>query len=380
LPENDLRNHPVFSICKGNPIMKLRQFLIWVLLFSPLLASCTHSGKTPTSRIYYSGAKSDHFDGEKFFNPDGEQGTGGAQRDNAKRFLSIGLGGGHKSWPKSVPVSPSVPAAHVAGEDLRVTWIGHATTLVQTQGLNILLDPVWAHRDSPVQIAGPKRVRAPGVRLEDLPKIDLILISHNHYDHLDIGAIKAIVARDHPRIIAGLGNDTLLREHRIEVTARDWGDRVTLRPGIDVILNRAHHWSAHWTDDHDRALWTGFTLTLPGGNLYYAGDTGPGDMRWATEASRYGPIRLAILPIGPYHVSSPSTGNHIDPVQAVAAFQQTHAAYALGVHWGTFELSDEPIDGPPKRLVETLARQRIPAERFRTVEAGQSWDVPRTAR
>ncbi|UIJ44186.1 MBL fold metallo-hydrolase [Sphingomonas cannabina] len=358
-------------------MMPSRQLLLALL---PLVvASCSHGGKTPASRIYYSGPASDHFDGQKFFNPDGEQGSGGAQRDGAKRFLAIGLGGGHKGWPKSVPVTPSVPVPRVEGEALRVTWIGHATTLVQTQGLNILLDPVWAHRDSPVQIVGPKRVRAPGVRLEDLPRIDLILISHNHYDHLDIGALKAIVARDHPRIVAGLGNDTLLREHRIEATARDWGERVEVRPGIDVVLNRAHHWSAHWTDDHDRALWAGFTVTLPGGNLYYAGDTGAGDMRWAAEARRYGPVRLAILPIGPYHVTSPPTGNHIDPEHAVTAFRQTGAPYALGVHWGTFELGEEPIDGPPARLRETLMKQRLDPGRFRTLEAGQSWDVPRLA-
>lgn len=341
------------------------------------LAACSSHGDTPASRIYYSGPASPHFDGQKFFNPEGEEGSGGAQRDGKKQFLSIAFGKSrHRNWPSSVPVTPTVPAARVDGEAMRVTWIGHATALVQTQGLNILLDPVWAHRDSPVPVAGPKRVRAPGVRLEDLPKIDLVLISHNHYDHLDIGALRRIAERDHPLIVTGLGNDTLLREHGIQAQARDWGGKVELRPGVDVVLTRAHHWSAHWTDDQDRALWCGFLVTLPGGALYYAGDTGAGRMRWADEIGAHGPIRLAILPIGPYHVAAPASGNHIDPDQAVTAFQKIAPAYALGIHWGTFELTDEPIDGPPTRLNEALAREGVQTSRFRTLEAGQAWDVP----
>ncbi|MDQ8757091.1 MBL fold metallo-hydrolase [Sphingosinicella sp. LHD-64] len=347
-------------------------------LLLSLAANCSHHGQTPASRIYYTGAASDHFNGETFFNPDGEQGSGGAQRASRAHFMAIATGkAGHHNWSRAVPVRASVPPRRIEGDRMLVTWIGHATALVQTQGLNILLDPVWAHRDSPVQFAGPRRVRAPGVRIEDLPPIDLVLISHNHYDHLDIGALRHLAARDRPMIVAGLGNDALLARHGLQVTARDWGERVTLRPGVDIILERAHHWSAHWTDDHDRALWAGFTVTLPGGNLYFAGDTGPGDMRWPAEAARSGPVRLAVLPIGPYQVNNPSTGSHIGPDEAVAAFRQLGAAYALGVHWGTFELTDEPIDGPPTRLREELRRLGLDPGRFRTVEAGESWEIPR---
>ena len=348
----------------------------WILVLIAL-AACAHHGRTPQSRIYYSGPASDHFDGQKFFNPEGEQGSGGAQRNNRKQFLSIAFGKArHTGWPSTVPVAPTRPAARIEGEAMRVTWIGHATTLVQTQGLNILIDPVWSHRDSPVPFAGPRRVRAPGVRLEDLPKIDVVLISHNHYDHLDIGALRRIAERDRPLIVTGLGNDTLLREHGITAQARDWGDRVEIRPGIDVVLTRAHHWSAHWTDDQDRALWCGFIVRLPGGGLYYAGDTGAGEMRWVEAARRHGPIRLAILPIGPYHVASPPSGNHIDPDEALAAFERIGPAYGLGVHWGTFELTDEPIDGPPTRLRKSIEARGLAEERFRTLEAGEAWDIP----
>jgi L-ascorbate metabolism protein UlaG (beta-lactamase superfamily) len=339
------------------------------------LAACSHPGQT--ARVYYSGPPSDHFDGQKFFNSDGEDGSGGAERDGRKQFLSIAFGKAkHTAWPSSVPVTPTKPPARVEGQAMRVTWIGHATTLVQTQGLNILIDPVWSHRDSPVPFAGPKRVRAPGVRLEDLPKIDLVLISHNHYDHLDIGALRRIAQRDRPLIITALGNDTLLRENGITAQARDWDQEVEIRPGVEVILTRAHHWSAHRTVDEDRALWCGFFVRFPGGGLYYAGDTGAGQMRWPEEARRYGPIRLAILPIGPYHVATPPSGNHIDPEQAVSAFAQLDPAYALGVHWGTFELTDEPIDGPPTRLREAARKKGLAEDRFRTLEAGEAWDIP----
>ncbi len=275
-----------------------------------------------------------------------------------------------------MPVEQSVPPRRIEGDAMHVTWIGHSTVLIQTQGLNILLDPVWAWRDSPVQLVGPRRVRKPGVRLAKLPPIDVILISHNHYDHLDIGTLKFLQHRDHATIIAGLGNDTLLAKHGLRAIAGDWGSRIPLRPGIDVILTRAHHWSAHWIDDIDRSLWTGFRITLPGGDLYYAGDTGPGDMSWAAEAKGSAPIRFAILPIGPYKAEGPQTGNHIDPEQAVTAFGTLGATYALGVHWGTFELGTEPIDGPPARLATALAAGRIDPTRFRTIDVGASWDIP----
>jgi L-ascorbate metabolism protein UlaG (beta-lactamase superfamily) len=318
---------------------------------------------------------SDHFDGRRFFNPDGEQGTGGEAHKKAFALIKQEVHPPHRSWPRSVPVTLSKPPVRVAGEAMKVTWIGHSTVLIQTQGLNILLDPVWAERPSPVGFAGVRRVRAPGVRLADLPPIDVILLSHDHYDHLDTATMARLWRRDRPTIVTGLENDRLLARYGIKARALDWGGRLTLRPGIEVILNRAHHWSAHGLGDHDRSLWTGFTVTLPGGNLYYAGDTGRGDMRWALEAAALGPVRLAILPIGAYQFDGEPTGNHIGPEDAVTAFEQLGAAYALGVHWGTFELTSETIDEPRERLATALAAAHLAPERFRTTEAGEAWDI-----
>ncbi len=342
------------------------------------LTACVQRKHTPQSRVYYRGPETAHYKDQRFFNPDGESGTGGPRNYHASEFVRIATGRTHKPfWPK-VPVRQTVPPKRIEGTAMRVTWIGHATTLLQTQGLNILIDPVWAWRDSPVQFAGPRRVRAPGVRLRDLPPIDLILISHNHYDHLDMHALGMLARRDHPMILTGLGNDRLIAEHHIQAQAGDWGASFPVRPGITVTLTRAHHWSARWIDDIDRALWVGFRITMPGGDIYYAGDTGPGDMRWATEAKAAGtaPIRFALLPIAPYHITGRQTGNHIMPEQAVTAFQQLGAAYALGVHWGTFELGTEPIDDPPQRLQSTLVAQNIDPARFRTLDTGQGWMIP----
>jgi L-ascorbate metabolism protein UlaG (beta-lactamase superfamily) len=353
-----------------------RGLVLAVALGALVLTGCLNRKRTPQDRVYYHGPVTSHFDGQRFFNPDGETGTGGPRNYHASDFVRIATGRTHKPvWPQ-VPVQQTVPPGRVEGAAMRVTWIGHATTLLQTQGLNILIDPVWAWRDSPVQLVGPKRVREPGVRLGDLPPIDLILISHNHYDHLDMHALGYLAQRDHPMILTGLGNDKLIAEHRMKAQAGDWGASFAVRPGITVTLTRAHHWSARWIDDLDRALWVGFRISLPGGDVYYAGDTGPGDMHWAIEAKGVAPIRFALLPIAPYHMTGRQTGNHIMPEQAVTAFQQLGAAYALGVHWGTFELGTEPINDPPKRLGETLAAGGIDPDRFRTLDAGQSWMIP----
>jgi L-ascorbate metabolism protein UlaG (beta-lactamase superfamily) len=320
--------------------------------------------------------RSDHFDGQHFFNPDGRQGGAGEASKSPLALIEEELNPPYQTWPESVPVTPSRPPARVAGEKMLVTWIGHSTVLVQTQGLNILTDPVWAQRASPLSFAGPKRVRQPGVRLGDLPHIDLVLISHDHYDHLDTTTLGRLWRRDRPLIVTGLENDRLLARYDIKAVARDWGQSVAVRPGIKVIVERAHHWSAHGPGDHNRSLWCGFTITLPGGNIYYAGDTGPGDMKWAPEARQAGPVRLALLPIGAYHFGTGKTDNHIGPDQAVTAFRQLGAAYALGVHWGTFELTSEGLNQPRDRLSAVLAQERIDAARFRATEAGAAWTIP----
>lgn len=200
----------------------MRRFLkaLGTALLFLLIALCWAPTLIPPvlDRIYYRGPASDHFDGARFFNPGGTPRGHG----NPGRFMArMAMAKGRAVWPDSVPVTPTIPPARVFGPAMKVTWIGHATVLIQTGGLNILTDPIWSERASPFRFAGPKRVRAPGVRFDDLPKIDLVLVSHNHYDHMDLPTLKRLWERDRPKIVTSLGNDTILHDAGIRAEALD---------------------------------------------------------------------------------------------------------------------------------------------------------------
>jgi L-ascorbate metabolism protein UlaG (beta-lactamase superfamily) len=324
---------------------------------------------------YYRGPVSDHFDGERFINPDGADdapsppgGTGtllryGTARDN------------RPIWPDRVAVTPAKPPARVDGGRMLATWVGHATVLVQTQGLNILTDPVWSKSAGPFGI-GPTRVAEPGIRFADLPKIDLVLVSHDHYDHMDLATLKKLWNRDHPLIVTSLGNDSVIGQAGVPARALDWGGQIAVRPGVSVVVNRGHHWDSRWFADRNRALWSGFVVRLPGGNLFFAGDTGAGDLKWADRAASYGPIRLALIPIGAFRFTAGqmAAGSHVGPVDAVEVYRRLGAAHAIAIHWGTFRLSYEGWDTPPRLLAaaEACTGQRG----FPAVRIGRTLDVP----
>jgi len=304
-------------------------------------------------RVYYRGPVSSHFDGQRFFNPDGDEDTmrvpGGSRASFFARYLTGS--DGRPAWPEQVAVRRVAIPARVQGEAMTVTWIGHATVLIQTQGLNILTDPIWAERSGPLGI-GPKRVAAPGIAFEDLPKIDLVLVSHNHYDHLDLATLKRLWDRDHPSIVTSLGNDSVLLQAGVPSIARDWGGRVEVKPGVEVVVTRNHHWDSRWFTDRNRALWSSFVIRLPGGNVFFAGDTGAGDLRWPDEARALGPVRLALIPIGAFRFEAGqmASGSHIGPIEAVEVYRRLGAPTGIGIHWGTFRLSYEAYDTPPRLL------------------------------
>jgi L-ascorbate metabolism protein UlaG (beta-lactamase superfamily) len=256
------------------------------------------------------------------------------------------------------------------------TWIGHSTVLIQAGGLNILTDPIWSERASPFSFVGPKRAREPGIRFDDLPRIDLVVISHNHYDHMDLPTLKRLWNRDRPAIVTSLGNDAILRREGVETRALDWGGRATIRPGVDAIVLRNHHWGSRWGADRNRALWSAFAVRTPVGNIFYAGDTGWGDGSWVREAGALGPYRLAVIPIGAYEPRDFMKTNHVDPAEAARIFAGVRAGLGLGVHWGTFQLTFEDIDDPPRRLRRELQAQNVPAGRFVTTEVGRPLRVP----
>ena len=353
----------------------MRMTLKWLgkLMLFALIALCFAPTIVPPllDRIYYEGPASAHFDGRRFFNP----GAPPAKAVDPRRFFSRWRGQ-RAIWPDSVPVHQTIPPRRVAAGEMLVTWIGHATVLVQVEGLNILTDPIWSDRASPFSFIGPRRVRAPGIRFEDLPRIDLVVISHNHYDHLDVPTLRRLWQRDRPTIVTSLGNDTILRGAGIEAIARDWGQHVAVRPGVEAIVERNHHWGSRWGSDRNRALWSAFTVRTPAGAIFFAGDTGWGDGAWAREAARHGPFRLAILPIGAYEPRDVMQQSHVNPEEAMRIFETLNPTTALGMHWGTFQLTFEPIDAPP-RAIAALARARgLAPNRFVATEAGRTFRVP----
>jgi len=323
---------------------------------------------------YYDGAISDHFDGIRFVDP---QGMAPKSVPDLLRWWSSR--GGRITWSDWVP-SPFTdqPPARVNGRDLRVSFVGHASVLVQTAGLNILIDPVWSDRVSPFEFIGPKRVNAPGIAFTALPPIDVVLVSHNHYDHLDLATLSRLAAVHRPRMITPLGNDTVMRAHDTAITAEayDWGDRVALGRGVEVILAPMRHWSARGVLDRNKALWAAFVINTPAGRIYHVADSGYGDgFRFREASALSGPFRLAILPIGAYEPRWFMRDQHMNPQEAVKALTDCGAEQALAHHHGTFQLTDEPIDAPVEALAATLREHKVAGERFRALRPGQVWEL-----
>lgn len=323
---------------------------------------------------YYSGPASGHFDGTVFFNPQGRPPAGFSD------LIRWQFGGGATEWPAEWP-SPfpqARPEQRVGGDRLRVTMVGHATLLIQTAGVNILTDPVWSERASPFSFAGPRRVNPPGIAFEDLPPIDLVLLSHNHYDHLDLATLARLHAGHDPLVIAPLGNDTIVRAAvpDMRVAAHDWGDAAASGP-LTVHVEPTHHWSARGMNDRRMALWASFTVDGPAGRVYVVGDTGFHDgINYRAAAEKHGGFRLALLPIGAYEPRWFMESQHQNPQEAVEGMLLANAAFVAGHHWGTFRLTDEPIEEPRRHLGAALDARGVARERFRPMLPGETWEVP----
>jgi L-ascorbate metabolism protein UlaG (beta-lactamase superfamily) len=353
--------------------MNRRHFLSLGAGFAALAAGAMAMVRPARANTYYSGPVSDHFDGKHFFNPGGDQPRGFAD------FLRWQLGDKAEPWPETFPspVAQDKPPERVGTGQLRVSFIGHASFLIQMDGQNILLDPHFAERASPVGFAGPRRLNAPGIPFEVLPKIDTVLVSHNHYDHLDLATLHRLWDRDKPRMLVPLGNDTIIRADRpdIVVEAGDWGDTATLGPGLRLFFEPAQHWSARGTFDRRHALWASFVLSGRWGKLWFAGDTGFGDGRvFRALKAKHPDLRLGLLPIGAYEPRWFMRQQHINPEDAVEIFRILALEQALGYHWGTFRLTNEAVDAPPKDLAATLAKASLPEARFRPLWPGMVWE------
>ena len=263
--------------------------------------------------------------------------------------------------------------AHLAANrtDPTLTWVGHATFLVQIGGLNVLTDPHFTARASPLGFAGPARLTPPGLALADLPPIDLVLVSHNHYDHLDEGTVRWL-ADHHPKavFVVPLGLRGWLQQRRIgNAIELDWwqshsghGFRVTAVP--------AQHFSGRGANDRNLTLWCGFILEADGRKVYFAGDTGY-SKDFADIGRRFAPIDLALLPIGAYAPRWFMRPMHVDPEEAVRIHQDIGSRHSVAMHWGTFRLTEEPLDEPPQALARALAEAQVPPEQFQVYRHGE---------
>lgn len=321
---------------------------------------------------YYSGPISDHFDGLRFSNH-GQPSTDRSFKE-VWRWKSTEKAA---LWPKHVDVIQAVPDNHV--DHIRITMVGHVSMLIQIKGMNILTDPVWSNRASPFSFAGPKRVTAPGIAFDNLPPIDVVLISHNHYDHMDIATLKKLHPKYQPLMITPLGNDTIIRKHipNANITVGDWGDQITINETTSVALTRANHWSSRGMRDRRMALWAGFFIKSASGNIWFAGDTGYGNGDIFREIREiHGAPDVALIPIGAYAPRWFMKEQHVDPTESVKMFQDIGTTKALGMHWGTFQLTDESRNAPKEELAIALANANISADQFIAAEPGNVFDFP----
>jgi L-ascorbate metabolism protein UlaG (beta-lactamase superfamily) len=302
-----------------------------------------------------------HFDGKRFFNP-------GAPRARVWRnALRWKLTSRPEPSPRFVAdVEPSKPAAVAEGSELRVTLINHSTLLLQQGGVNILTDPIWSERASPFTWIGPRRHRKPGVRWEDLPRIDIVLLSHNHYDHLDLRSLRRLADRGPSKFVVPSGVARLLRSQSIGPAQElDWGESLAL-PGNIIHSVPAVHFSGRGIFDLNRTLWCGYVIEAAGRSIYFAGDTAF-SAHFAGIRERFGAPDLALLPIGAYQPRWFMSAVHMSPEDAVRAHVILGARTSIAIHHGTFQLADEGID-TPKRLL----RECAPDDSFLVLDNGQS--------
>jgi L-ascorbate metabolism protein UlaG (beta-lactamase superfamily) len=314
----------------------------------------------------YHGPASDHFDGARFFNPGASAGRSFGD------FLRWQRTRRATPWPQSRELpAPTPVTVALAADELRLTFINHVTFLIQLPGLTVLTDPVFSERASPVEWAGPRRVHAPGVALDRLPAIDLVFVSHNHYDHMDLAALKAIASQHAPLFVTGLGNAAFLRQQGISpVVELDWWEETSLL-GAQLIFTPAQHWSARGPGGKNHTLWGGLWLATPQHSVFFAGDTGYSP--WFAEIRRrYGSPRIALLPIGAYEPRWFMCDQHMNPDDAVRAHQDLAPALSVAMHFGCFRLTDEGIDEPVRALEQARVAHGVPADAFRVPVPGET--------
>lgn len=328
------------------------------------------SGCCSFSAPHYRGPASDHFDGRRFHNQ-------APVREVGLSDLLYWLTHRHRGPWRDLPEAPPGPPPPRSAPEgaMRITFINHSTTLLQQDGVNLLTDPIYSERATPVSFVGPGRARPPGIRFEDLPPIDVVLISHDHYDHLDLPTLKRLHREHRPRFIVPLGARALLEGAGIRgATELDWWQDVAISPKVQVVAVPAQHFSGRGLGDRAANLWAGYVVRGPAGASYFAGDTGFGP-HFAQIAQRLGQVRLALLPIGAFQPRWFMAPVHLSPDEAVVAAEVLGAGTCVAIHFGTFRLADDGQDEPVARLTRALESSDSPV-RFWALGFGEGRDVP----
>jgi L-ascorbate metabolism protein UlaG (beta-lactamase superfamily) len=388
--KNTITEHHTHEAFVRKPLLF---FLIIMILFLFIVAGgfvlvllCILLERLLLAAPRYTGPVTDHFNGSEFVTPNApqQQGLVGVFKWIMNRaqgqWTAI-------EWQRRTDTSVGPPPPmRVEGDNLRVTFVNHATVLIQTAGLNILTDPVWSERASPFSFAGPKRVRPAGIRFDDLPPIDVVLLSHNHYDHLDVPTLKRLHTVHQPSVYVPLGVRALLEREGMDVAGElDWHESCPLRPSMEMVSSvtpplilhctPAQHFSGRGISDRNATLWCGYVLHSPtAGNIFFAGDTGY-NAYFKQMRDQFGSFRLAILPIGAYRPEWFMSPVHLSPQDAVQAFQDLGSPQSMAIHYGTFPLADDGEREPVEALCECLKAASIQAERFAVLAEGegQNW-------
>jgi len=317
----------------------------------------------------YRGPRTDHFDGKEFHNLEPIEMKG------LPEVLKWQLNRDQGKWPdEKQTIDQQVPEQMGEEGIARVTFINHASFLIQSAGMNVLTDPIWSERASPFSWAGPKRLREPGVRFEDLPAIDVVLISHNHYDHLDLETLKRLQQVHDPLFLIPLGVDLLLQEHGLEKTmAMDWFDDYAF--GENLISSvPVKHFSGRGLGDTNQTLWSGYMIETGGKQIFFAGDTGYGEF-YKLIHERFGDVDLALLPIGAYRPRWFMRPIHMSPEEAVLAHLDVGAKQSIGMHFGTFPMADDGQEEPVGDMERARQKHGLPPEAFLVLKEGRWFDL-----
>jgi L-ascorbate metabolism protein UlaG (beta-lactamase superfamily) len=277
-------------------------------------------------------------------------------------------------WPESLPV-PRQPSVNriLKGNEASITWIGHSTFLLEFENFRVLTDPVYSQWIGFTSWLSADRVVPPALTLEQTPKVDLILISHDHFDHMDLPSLEFFAKRDNPLVIAGLGSKPILEDAGFKnIVELDWWSKHTLNKDTDVTFVPAQHWSMRVPFVRNTRLWGGFYLKFRSKNLYFVGDTGYHPKLFKEIHERAGAVDFAFIPVGAYAPRDFVRDQHIDPDDAVELHKDVRSKKSVGMHFGTFQLTDEPIDEPCRLLSASAKAKTLQADDFTCMEIGET--------